>query len=376
MTNDSTDQSNVPPNDLAPHQMDDKVFRITLQQKDAVTLLLTEFVPLSLRQHIDLDALELDNTEYVTKELKKLQSDVVWKSKFQDSELRIILLLEHKKELKKELFVQLLLYLCCIWLYDVHEKRPFSCILPIVVHQGAGGQIWETRDFHSFFEHIPAEFLKYLPNFKFLLMNVQLEPNQKILKLPEENLLRALFLMFKCGTDEAQIKQFFGEIFKFYQNQPHLHEMMQLYLIYLMASANISIEEIMTLMESISPKSKDDIMTTYEVLVSKGKVLGREEGEKLKALKMIWNSHLRKMPVSDISGLLEIAPSMVNKWLKRFEWMREGETDGLTPVAIALKVNELAAEPAVTELEVTALLAFFKEQPALKTKKRRSKKDR
>jgi hypothetical protein len=38
-------------------------------------------------------------------------------------------------------------------------------------------------------------------------------------------------------------------------------------------------------------------------------------------------------------------------------------------------VNELAAEPAVTALEVTTLLAFFKEQPAPKTKKRRVNKD-
>jgi hypothetical protein len=38
-------------------------------------------------------------------------------------------------------------------------------------------------------------------------------------------------------------------------------------------------------------------------------------------------------------------------------------------------VNELAAEPAITELDVTTLLAFFKEQPAPKTKKRRVKKD-
>jgi hypothetical protein len=35
---------------------------------------------------------------------------------------------------------------------------------------------------------------------------------------------------------------------------------------------------------------------------------------------------------------------------------------------------KFAAEPAVTELEVTTLLAFFKEQPAPK-KKRRPKKD-
>jgi predicted transposase/invertase (TIGR01784 family) len=376
MTEDSASKSNSsPPEELVPHQMDDKVFRATLQQKDAMTLLLTEFVSKSLHQYIDFDALELDNTEYVTKELKKLQSDVVWKSKFKDKDLRIILLLEHKKELKKELFVQLLLYLCCIWLYDVHEKRPFSTILPIVVHQGAGGQIWETRDFHSFFEEIPKEFLPYLPNFKFLLANVQLEPNAKILNLPEENVLRALFLMFKCGGDDAQIRQYFGEIFKFYKHQPHLLEIMQLYLVYLMASSNLSVDEIIALMEFSSPKSKKDIMTTYEVLVNKGEQQGIEKGRKLQLLQTIWDAHVLKMPIGSIAALFKMAPSMVKKWLTRFEWMREGEKDGLTPAEIMLKVNELAAEPAVTELEVTTLLAFFKEQPTPKTKKRRPKKD-
>lgn len=91
------------------------------------------------------------------------------------------------------------------------------------------------------------------------MANVQLEPNAKILNLPEENVLRALFLMFKCGGDEAQIKQFFGEIFKFYKHQPHLLEIMQLYLVYLMASSNLSVDEIIALMEATSPKSKSDI---------------------------------------------------------------------------------------------------------------------
>jgi hypothetical protein len=54
-----------------------------------------------------------------------------------------------------------------------------------------------------------------------------------------------------------------------------------------MASFNLPIEEIMTLMGSISPKSKENIMTTYEVLVSKGKILGREEGDQLRLLKTI-----------------------------------------------------------------------------------------
>jgi hypothetical protein len=81
------------------------------------------------------------------------------------------------------------------------------------------------------------------------------------------------------------------------------------------------------------------------------------------------------MPVSSIAALFKMAPSMIHKWLKHFEWMQQGETDGLNPIEIMLKVNELAAEPAVTEWDVTALLAFFKEQPAPKPKKKRAPKD-
>jgi hypothetical protein len=204
---------------------------------------------------------------------------------------------------------------------------------------------------------------------------VQREPNLKILGLPEENLLRALFLIFQCQEDEEKIKQFFGEIFKFYKEQPHLQAVLQSYLVYIMASFQMSVEQIMTLMDSISPKSKKDIMTTYEVLISKGKVLGREEGELLKMLKLIWSASRRAKSITAIAEFLEVAPSWVKKWLTRLEWMQQGEAEGLNPTEIMLKVNELAAEPVVLEWEVMSLLAFFKEQPAPKTKKRRTKKD-
>ncbi|MEO0041166.1 MAG: hypothetical protein RL329_614 [Bacteroidota bacterium] len=101
---------------------------------------------------------------------------------------------------------------------------------------------------------------------------MQREPPTKILGLPEDNLLRALFLMFQCNEDEEKIKQYFAEIFKFYQNQPHLQLVLQTYLLYIMASFNMTIEQILALMDSISPQSKKEIMTTYEVLVAKGEM--------------------------------------------------------------------------------------------------------
>ncbi|MEY4936340.1 MAG: hypothetical protein RIS64_2699 [Bacteroidota bacterium] len=376
MTNDSTtNKTGLTPDEINLHQIDDKVFRATMQNKPAFLLLLEQFVPTELTQHIDFESLELDNTEYVMAQLKKLQSDVVWQGQFKGKPLKIIVLLEHKKSFDREIFIQLLLYLCCIWLVDLHGNKPFSCILPIVVHQGAGGKVWETRDFHHFFAHVPPEFLVHIPNYRFLLTNVQREPPTKILGLPEDNLLRALFLMFQCNEDEEKIKQYFAEIFKFYQNQPHLQLVLQTYLLYIMASFNMTIEQILALMDSISPQSKTEIMTTYEVLVSKGEVQGFAKGAKVERLKMIWNAHLRQKTVTEISEWVPMPPSLINKWLKRFVWMQEGEAEGLTPAEIMLKVNELAAEPAVTELEVVTLLAFFKEQPAPKTKKKRVKKD-
>ncbi|MEO0041744.1 MAG: putative transposase, YhgA-like, partial [Bacteroidota bacterium] len=91
MTNDSTPKNpNLTAGEINLHQIDDKIFKATMQNKDAVTLFLAKFIPEEVRQHIDLESLELDNTEYVTGQLKKLQSDVVWKGKFKDQDLHLI----------------------------------------------------------------------------------------------------------------------------------------------------------------------------------------------------------------------------------------------------------------------------------------------
>jgi hypothetical protein len=48
------------------------------------------------------------------------------------------------------------------WLLEVQNGQQMSCILPIVVHQSSGGAIWDSRDFHHFFEHVPDVFLEFI----------------------------------------------------------------------------------------------------------------------------------------------------------------------------------------------------------------------
>lgn len=53
--------------------------------------------------------------------------------------------------------------------------------------------------------------------------------------------------MDKCEGDKAVLNQLFGEIFKFYENQPQLRELVHPFLLYLMASAKLTPEEILEL---------------------------------------------------------------------------------------------------------------------------------
>lgn len=66
--NSTTDAQN------ALHQIDDKLFKITFQTRDALLAFMERYLPEHLLKHIDLEALELDITEYVNKDLRKFQS--------------------------------------------------------------------------------------------------------------------------------------------------------------------------------------------------------------------------------------------------------------------------------------------------------------
>jgi predicted transposase/invertase (TIGR01784 family) len=368
--NSNTDAQN------ALHQIDDKLFKVTFQTLDALLAFLERYVPEHLLKHIDLTALELDVTEYVNKDLRKFQSDIVWRATFKGEPLKIVLLFEHKKDLDKAVYVQILLYLCLIWLLELQQGKPMSCVLPILVHQGEGGASWDDRNFHHYFQKIPAEFLEYIPNFKFFLMHVQKVPNENILQMPETNLLRALFLAYKCAGDEEIVKQLFEEIFKFYDNQPHLREVVHQFLLYLMESAKMSPEKILALIQSFNNQKKKIAMTTYEQIVVKNQTLGEAIGDKLRILKIIWKGAQRKAALEEIADYAEMTPLLVKKWIAWMQLMLQEDENGLTAAGIAAKINEAGAEPDLTPNEVQKLLIFLKTplpQIVKKTRTRKSK---
>jgi hypothetical protein len=208
-------------------------------------------------------------------------------------------------------------------------------------------------------------------------MHVQKVPNEEILQMPETNLLRALFLAYKCEGDKAILKQLFGEIFKFYENQPHFREVVHQFLLYLMASAKLTPEEILELIQSFTNQTKEVAMTTYEQVVLKNHALGEASAEKLSRLKNIWKGVQRKASLEEIADYAEMTPLHIKKWMNWMQIMLQEDEKGLSTVIIAAKINEAGAEPDISPNEVQKLLVFLKTplpQMVKKTRVRKSTK--
>jgi hypothetical protein len=196
------------------------------------------------------------------------------------------------------------------------------------------------------------------------------------LQIPEENLLRALLLAYKCVEEPESIQSLFAEIFKFYEWQPELREVVHQYLLYLMTTLKLTSEQILKLIETISSKTKEATMTAYEEVVLKNQTEGKKSGEKLHLLKILWKAASRKAAIEEIADYVDLMPSMVKKWFTWMPMMLQEDQNGLSPNVIAAKINEFGAEPQLTPDEVKDLLVFLKTPlpaPVRKTRTRKPK---
>ena len=74
------------PKTPSPH---DQFFKGVFSQPEIAESYIRSFLPKEIWQNLTLDQLKLDNTSYVTSELKAYFSDLVWQCPYHDSEINI-----------------------------------------------------------------------------------------------------------------------------------------------------------------------------------------------------------------------------------------------------------------------------------------------
>ena len=171
------------------HQSHNKLFVAAFKHKATIIDYLTHFFPEEWTAKMDLDKLELDPTNYVTRKMKEFFSDVVYRttwaiapSKKKPEEPRnvaITLLFEHKKgHPRHAIHLQFLQYMIEIWTDDIMARRRLTIVIPILIHQGK--QKFTKKPFYYYFKDLPEELRGFIPNFDFHLTSSEAIDDEKL----------------------------------------------------------------------------------------------------------------------------------------------------------------------------------------------------
>jgi predicted transposase/invertase (TIGR01784 family) len=253
-----------------PH---DSAVQKFLQEIETARSFFSEYLPGEITALLDLDSLEYMKEKFVDETLAKYYSDFLYKVNFKDKiDGFIFLLLEHKSWPARFTAFQALKYMVHVWdLYLAnHDKAKFlPPVLPLVLYHGKSKWNLGTR-FSKLFNK-PGPMKVFIPDFKYLLLDISHQPDENIKGSPIlQILLKTLKYIFKpeIKTKLPEIIQLFEKI----KNKNTALDYLSALITYLVnAAGNLENEEIEVTVSKVFSEGGDIMATIAEKLVNKGK---------------------------------------------------------------------------------------------------------
>ena len=192
-----------------PH---DLIFKQTESHIKNATDYIKGTCPKELVKNLDFTTLELEESSYITNELKEYFSDLVYNCQYKGkTNIKITLLFEHKSYKPEYPHIQILQYKINIWKAQLKGKLPLTIVIPVLFYHGK--EKWEIRKFSEYFEGIDDYLRIFVPEFSIILIDISKFPDEEIknkLFIREAN--KVLFLLMKHIFDaeylEAHLKEF------------------------------------------------------------------------------------------------------------------------------------------------------------------------
>ena len=289
------------------HNPHDKLFKMVFQQKQTVVDFLTHCFPPELTAYINLDELQLDTTNYISRKMDEYFADVVYRTTWQNSRrpLAIALLFEHKKAPSSRIYLQFMEYQLGIWNADMTHSRALTVVIPIVIYQGKRG--WRKKRFPQYFKNLPDALWRFVPDFDYHLTAVNKLDDAAVFSFNETSLLRTLFLTYKHLDNTAFVKAHFSEFFIFFNKHPELELLFYNFLEYFIKNSELDRETMLDLVEDyFDSQLKPKVMSTYEQMRRTFTAEGRVEGEikgKTEMLRRAWHKGYSIDEMADLAGM-------------------------------------------------------------------------
>ncbi|MBX2921963.1 MAG: Rpn family recombination-promoting nuclease/putative transposase [Chitinophagaceae bacterium] len=298
----------------------DNFIRSILSNKKMAVDYFKSCLPGFISSQLDFTSLQQLPGTYLSEELKKTMSDIVYscRRKGGKSAVKVSLLVEHKSYPDKYTPIQMGSYIFSAFQKQATAKEPLSLVIPVLLYHGKGK--WQYRRLSGLFDGIDKEWKQYLPDFEYVYNNLGTLTDTEVQKL-NNKFLKASFLALKHSFEKEWLGRNAVDLLILASAGPKA--LQKGFIIYLYSRGDLKEENVLN---SLPEPIKKTIMSTLDIYIEKGRKKGIEEGiekgiekgikkgiEK-KSLEFIQNLlSAGKFSVSEIAGFAGVTESFVKK---------------------------------------------------------------
>jgi hypothetical protein len=292
-------QKKRPPEEPSTRRMDndhDIFLRALMNIMALVKLQLEYVVPIEMRQYMDFSTLKPVPDTHVDDKLLYSASDCIFECDF----LRSTLPLKYRsvKKMPKLCFYfliegkssapsvpidfQIEAYRRMMWLRDKKNKKFPGIVVPIIIYNGQDA--WRKKKIYDRFESfLPQEVLSFLPNPRYLVIDLHDLPDEVIRNAIDLGALRGAYLALKHGHEESYFKDEIKNLLKFadgFDTKDLLDSFIQMLLEYIQRRSKLSETEIHNIVLNSNDKDmRTKIKTVFEGIEERATAAGIALGE-------------------------------------------------------------------------------------------------
>ena len=284
----------------------DKFVRAILADKSIAVDYFANYLPDYISNTLDFSSLTQLSDTYLSKQLQKTMSDIVYSCEQKNGKnVRICLLIEHKSHPDKFTPVQIGSYIFSGLQKQIDSKERLSVIVPILFYHGH--QKWKYRTLLDLFGGIESEWGKFIPDFDFVYNNLGEIPDKDVETI-NNKFLTASLLALKHSFKKDWLEE---NVFKILVLTQDANENLQDSLVvYLFSNSKLEENKIIELLEPLPSNLKTKIMSTLDIFVKKGRLEGVQETQVKIISNLIKTSSLSD---SQIASAVDVSIDFVQK---------------------------------------------------------------
>ncbi len=283
----------------------DKFVRAILGDRELAIDYFKSFLPQDLSSRLDFSSLIQISDSYLSKQLQKSMSDIVYSCRIQGSEkyVKVVLLVEHKSYVEKYAPIQIGSYIFAGYQKQISNKESLSLIIPILFYHGL--EKWEYCTVSQLFDTFDVRWQRYIPNFDYIYNDLCCMSDGELEALSNQ-FLAASVLALKHAMDEVWLNEHALSIFaKAVSGSGNQLEQLT---VYFFENSNSSEAVATRIIELIPEQLKDKIMSTFDRYELKGMEKGMETSKIAFVKNLLSNTDFT---VSQIAKLVEVTEEFV-----------------------------------------------------------------